>query len=87
MTQWKNRRPGGKPDPWALAIWLLILAVLLLVLTGEAMDPVPAAPTARERAAQFAAQERYYEALDLYGDPEGATQAAKLIYKNFKEEH
>lgn len=38
------------------------------------------APTARERAAQFAAQERYYETLDLYGDVEGAVEAARVVY-------
>lgn len=68
------------PDPWGVLTWLLLLAVLAIILTGEAMSPVPEAPTARERAAQFAAQERYYEAVDRYGDVEGAVEAARMVY-------
>lgn len=78
MTHWKNDRPT---DPWGLAAWLLVMAVLLLVLTGEALSPAPEPPTARERAARFSAQDRYYEVMDLYGDLTGATEAARLVYR------
>ena len=74
-----------KRDPWRVAIWFLVLAVLVIVLTGEAAHPTPAPPTARERAAQFSAQERYYEVLDLYGDMEGAVEAARLVYEGEME--
>lgn len=67
-------------DPWGVLTWLLALAALVFVLTCEALRPVPQAPTAQERAAQIAAQERYYETLDLYGDVEGAVEAARVVY-------
>lgn len=68
-------------DLWAILAWLLVMVVLVLVLTGEAMSPAPEATTARERAARFAAQERYYEAMDLYGDVEGAVETARVVYE------
>lgn len=69
------------PDPWAVLAWIVVMAVLLLVLTAEALHPAPEAPTARERSARFAAQERYYETLDRYGDAVGAVEAARMAYE------
>lgn len=68
-------------DPWAVAIELLVLVALVVVLTAEALAPVPEAPDTRERAAQFAAQEAYYDTLDRYGDVEGAVEVAKLVWE------
>lgn len=72
---------NGKIDPWAVLAWIIVMAVLLLVLTGEALSPTPEPPTAREMAARMAAQEEYYRVADLYGDLVGATEAAKLVYE------
>lgn len=71
----KGRRPD---DLWGLVTWLLVLAVLLVVLTAEAMAPIPTEPTAQERAARFAAQEEYYRVVDLYGDVEGAARGLRI---------
>lgn len=68
-------------DPWAIAAELLVLAALVLVLTGEALDPAPEPPSAQERAARFAAQETYYDTLDRYGDLEGAVEVARLVWE------
>lgn len=68
-------------DPWALAAELLVLVLLALLLTAEALDPAPTPPTAQERAAQFAAQEAYYDTLDRYGDLEGAVEVARLVWE------
>lgn len=77
-----EKRGFQPPDPWGVLTWLLLLlAVLAIILTGEAMSPVPETPAARERAARFAAQERYYEAVGLYGDVEGAEEAARMVYE------
>lgn len=79
-------RNGREPmDGWALLAWLLVLATLALVLIGAAMDPAPEPPTARERAAQNAGQEAYYEVLERYGDREGAVEAARLVYEAQKK--
>ena len=75
------RKHNYEREPWAVAAWLLVLVVLALVLIGAAMHPEPEPPAARERAAQFCAQERYYEVLDRYGDMEGAVEAARLVYE------
>lgn len=72
-------------DHWAVLTWLLVMVALVLVLTGEALAPAPDHPTAYERAAQFAAQERYYEVLDIYGDVEGAVEEARVVYEAQKE--
>lgn len=69
-------------DPWAVAIELLVLVALVVVLTAEAMAPVPEAPDARERAARVTAQEAYYETLERYGDVEGAVEAARLVWED-----
>lgn len=69
------------PDPWRALGWLVVLVLLVIILTSEAMSPVPEAPAAQERAARFAAQERYYEVVDLYGDAEGAVEAARMVYE------
>lgn len=68
-------------DPWALMAWLLVLAALALVLTGEALDPAPEPLSAQERATQFAAQEAYYDTLDRYGDLEGAVEVARMVWE------
>lgn len=73
-------------DLWTVIKWLLIalaLVFLLIVLTGEA-DVEPT--SAKERAAQFTAQEKYYEMLGLYGDKVGAEQSASLTYEQMMED-
>lgn len=58
------------------AIIVAIVALLLLGMSVREDSPVDAAQD--ERRARFAAQARYYEILDLYGDAEGAEDAAQL---------
>lgn len=39
----KSRTPHRPPDPWALLTWLLVIAVLTVLLTADAIAPDPAA--------------------------------------------
>lgn len=38
-------------------------------------------PKEIDRRAQFAAQEEYYRVVDLYGDAEGAVEAARVVFE------
>lgn len=77
------RRRGSGPRSWGEAVlWAALALALALLLTAEARDPAPEAPTAQEWAAQFAAQERYYEVIDRYGDIEGAVEAARIVFED-----
>ncbi len=66
-------------------VWLVALGLLLVVLLAMlAVTEVPEAEAPadeRERRAGYQAQERYYEALDLYGDVEGAVEAARIVFE------
>lgn len=62
----------------------VILVILALILVGAGMEPEVEPPSARERAAQFAAQERYYETVERYGDVAGAVETAKWVYDSMR---
>lgn len=75
-----------KLNVWTVIKWLLIalaIVFIIIVLTGEA-DVEPT--SAKERAAQFTAQEKYYEVLGLYGDKVGAELSARLTYEQIMED-
>lgn len=86
MKTREERRREKRMDLWAVLAWIVVAVILLLVLTGEALSPVPEPPTARELAARFAAQEEYYRVADLYGDLVGATEAAKIMYQEVRHD-
>lgn len=59
--------------------WIIIALVLIITLTSEP-DVIPT--SAKERAAQFKAQEKYDDVLGRYGDKDGAELSARLTYEN-----
>lgn len=61
------------------AVALVLLAVLLLVTLSltDAEEP----PKEADRYAQFAAQARYYDVVERYGDLDGAVEAALVVYE------
>lgn len=61
------------------AVALVLLAVVLLVALALTAADEP--PKEIDRRAQFEAQQRYYEILDLYGDIEGAADAARAVFE------
>ena len=76
-----------KLSVWTVIKWILIalaLVFLLVVLVGAGDELEPM--SARERMAQFTAQEKYYEVLNLYGDKVGAEQSARLTYEQMMED-
>lgn len=74
-----NAKKNG-PDLWAVVTWLLVIAVLaVLLLTTSITGDEP--PKETDRWAQYAAQEEYYRVVDLYGDAEGATDAARIVFE------
>lgn len=79
----KTRNEIRRDRLWAV-VRVVGLAVLGLALLWAARSAPPETetPTAQERAAQFAGQARYYEALDRYGDTVGAAEAARLVYES-----
>lgn len=54
-----------------------LLAVVLVTLSITGDEP----PKETDRWAQYAAQEEYYRVVDLYGDAEGATDAARIVFE------
>lgn len=54
-----------------------VLAAALWWMAARTDEP----PKETDRRAQFAAQERYYEVMDLYGDAEGAVEAARIVFE------
>ncbi len=59
----------------------LLLAVLLVTLAVTEVPEAEAPTDERERNARYQAQERYYEVIDLYGDVEGAVDAARVVFE------
>lgn len=62
------------------AISLALCAVLAAALWWMAAS-TDEPPKEIDRRAQFAAQEEYYRVMDLYGDTEGATEAARIVFE------
>lgn len=60
-----------------LVLFAVLAAVLWWVVFFDGGDP----PKETDRRAQFSAQERYYEVMDLYGDTEGAVEAARVVFE------
>lgn len=56
---------------------LLAVVALLVVLSCPCAEP----PKETDRYAQFAAQEEYYRVMELYGDTEGAVEAARVVFE------
>lgn len=61
------------------AIGLAVCAVLAAALWLMALTDEP--PKETNRYAQFAAQEEYYRVMELYGDTEGAVEAARVVFE------
>lgn len=62
------------------AVGLVVCAVLVAVLWWMAAKTAEP-PKEMDRRAQFAAQEEYYRVVDLYGDTEGAVEAARIVFE------
>lgn len=56
------------------ALTLFIYATVFLAKEPEAAPEV-------DYYARFAAQEEYYRVMDLYGDAEGAVEAARMVFE------
>ncbi len=65
----------------------LLLAVLLVTLAVTEVPEAEAPTDERERNARYQAQEAYYETLDLYGDVEGAVDAARIVFEREVTNH
>lgn len=65
----------------------LLLAVLLVTLAVTEVPEAEAPIGERERNARYQAQERYYEVIDLYGDMEGAVDAARVVFEREVTSH
>lgn len=67
-------------------VGLVLCAALVAVLWWTAAR-TEEPPKETDRRAQFAAQERYYEVMDLYGDEEGAVEAAGIVFEREEVTH
>lgn len=85
-TMTRNEARRAKLAGAIKVIALAVLLVVLLVTLAITDEPTEQSSEA-ERWAQFKAQERYYEALDLYGDVEGAAEAARLVFEREVADH
>lgn len=56
---------------------LLVVVLVTLAITGEPEEH----GSNTERWAQYKAQERYYDAFDIYGDVEGAVESARVVFE------
>lgn len=82
----RAERERDKIWAWVRVLGMIVLGVLVALLVIGAEDDMPEPPSVEVYRARAAAQERYYEAVDRYGDVEGATQAAELVYRDLMEE-
>lgn len=78
-TRYQQRmaRAVGITRAVGLALLAVVVAVLWRVVFFDDAEP----PKEVDRRAQFAAQEEYYRVMDLYGDTEGATEAARIVFE------
>lgn len=63
------------------AVGLVLLAAVTAVLWWVVFFDDAEPPKETDRYAQFAAQEEYYRVMDLYGDAEGAVEAARAVFE------
>lgn len=63
------------------AIGLVLLAAVTVVLWWVVFFDGAEPPKETDRYAQFAAQEEYYRVMELYGDTEGAVEAARVVFE------
>lgn len=77
MTRCELRRAKLELAMKAVALVLLVAVLLVALALTAANEP----PKEIDRRAQFEAQQRYYEILDLYGDVEGAVDAARAVFE------
>ncbi len=82
-TRYEQRMSRGTGLIRLIGLALCAVLVLLLWCTVLSDDP----PKEADRAARFAAQERYYEVIDLYGDMEGAVDAARIVFEREVTNH
>lgn len=61
-------------------VGLLLLAVVVAVVCMGVLGTEAEAPEVDDYA-RYQAQEEYYRVLDLYGDTEGATEAARIVFE------
>lgn len=66
-------------------VGMAVCAVLAALLWWTALAEEP--PKETDRYAQFAAQEEYYRVVDLYGDVEGAVDAARIVFEREVTNH
>lgn len=64
---------------------LLTLAALLVVLLVTLSITGDEPPKETDHWAQYAAQEEYYRVVELYGDAEGAVDAARIVFEREAE--
>lgn len=78
-TRYERRmaRAVGITRTVGLVLCAALAAVLWWVVFFDGAKP----PKETDRWAQFAAQEEYYRVMDLYGDAEGATEAARVVFE------
>lgn len=64
----------------ARTVGLLLLAVVVAVVCMGVLGTEAEAPEV-DYYARYQAQEEYYRVMDLYGDAEGATEAARIVFE------
>lgn len=62
-----------------ISVWNFVEIQNLKAEVPSAQRDVPLVDT-NNLPAHYAAQERYYEVVDLYGDVEGAVEAARVVW-------
>lgn len=85
LTRYEQRmaRDTGIVRIVGLVLLAAVTAGLWWVVFFDGAEP----PKEVDRRAQFAAQERYYEVIDLYGDMEGAVDAARIVFEREVTNH
>lgn len=69
------------------AVGLVLLAAVVAVLWWVVFFDGAEPPKETNRYAQFAAQEEYYRVVELYGDAEGAVDAARIVFEREEATH
>lgn len=79
LTRYEQRmaRDTGIVRVVGLVVFAVVTAALWWVVFFDGAEP----PKETDRRAQFAAQEEYYRVMDLYGDAEGAVEAARVVFE------
>ncbi len=85
LTRYEQRmaRDTGIVRAVGLVLLAVVTAVLWWVVFFDGAEP----PKETDRRAQFVAQEEYYRVMELYGDAEGATEAARVVFEREAADH